>query len=233
MPELSLKDFNLPPDIPVSLPSVLVEHRPDILAAEDSLHQASASIGVAQAARFPSISLSAQYAQQTSFINEFLTRPGGVWSIGADLSAPIFHGGTLAAREKEAREQYLQAQAAYRKTVVAAFVEVANALQSIGHDRDSYLAHTRALDAARASSELAEEQFRAGRYTELQVLIAQQQYQQAALTQVQADAQRFTDIAALFRALGGGWWNAASDPALHPVASTQSPPSVAVAAVIR
>jgi NodT family efflux transporter outer membrane factor (OMF) lipoprotein len=224
IPGLSLKDFSLPPDVPLSLPSELVRHRPDILAAQDNLHQASASIGVAEAARFPSISLSAQYAQQTSFINEFLTRPGGVWAVGADLSAPIFHGGTLAAREKEAREQYLQAEASYRKTVIGAFVEVANALQSIGHDRDGYLAHTRALDAARANSELAEAQFRGGRYTELQVLTAQQQYQQAALTQVQADAQRFTDIAALIRALGGGWWNASRDPALPPVARAAATP---------
>jgi NodT family efflux transporter outer membrane factor (OMF) lipoprotein len=229
MPELSLKDFSLPPDIPLSLPSDLVRHRPDILAAQDSLHQASAGIGVAEAARYPSISLSAQYAQQTSFINEFLTRPGGVWAVGADLSAPIFHGGTLAAREKEAREQYLQAAATYRKTVIGAFVEVANALQSIGHDRDGYLAHTRALDAARANSDLAEEQFRAGRYTELQVLTAQQQYQQAALTQVQADAQRFTDVAGLIRALGGGWWNASRDPATQPVAVLETAPTPAAA----
>ena len=221
MPNLSLKDFGLPTDIPVSLPSALVRHRPDVLLTEDNLHQASAAIGVAEAARFPSISLSAAYAQQTTLMNEFLTQPGGIWSVGAALSTPIFHGGTLAAREHEAREQYLQAEATYRKTVVAAFVDVANALQSIGHDRDGYAAHTRALDAARANSDLAEAQFRAGRYTELQVLIAQQQYQQAALTQVQADAQRFTDVAALFRALGGGWWNASRDPAL-PVASIQS-----------
>jgi NodT family efflux transporter outer membrane factor (OMF) lipoprotein len=219
MPALSLRDFTLPSDVPVSLPSELVNHRPDIRAAEDNLHQASAQIGVAEAARFPSIRLSAQYAQQTTLINEFLTRPGGIWSIGADLSTPIFHGGTLAAREKEAREQYLQAQSAYRQTVVTAFVEVANALQSIGHDRDGYLAHQRALEAARANSDLAQSQFRAGRFTELQVLTAQQQLQQAALAQVQADAQRFTDLAALFRAVGGGWWNASRDPALVPVAS--------------
>jgi NodT family efflux transporter outer membrane factor (OMF) lipoprotein len=224
MPNLSLKDFSLPTDVPVSLPSALVRHRPDVLAAEDNLHQASAAIGVAEAARFPSISLSATYAQQTSLINEFLTRPGGIWSVGADLSSPIFHGGSLAAREHEAREQYLQAEGTYRKTIVAAFVEVANALQTIGHDRDGYTAHMRALDAARANSTLAEAQFRAGRYTELQVLTAEQQFQQAALTQVQADAQRFTDVAALFRALGGGWWNASRDPAL-PVASMQSAPN--------
>ena len=219
--DLSLQDFTLPRELPVSLPSILVQHRPDILAAEDKLHQASAGIGVAEAARLPSISLSAQYAQQTTKINEFLTRPGGVWSVGADLTAPIFHGGTLAAREQEAREQYLQAQATYRSTVIAAFVEVANALRSLEHDGDGYLAHSRALDAARANRDLAVTQYRAGRYTELQVLTSEQQYQDAALSQVQADTQRFTDIATLFRALGGGWWNAPHDPSLLPVADAR------------
>ena len=88
-----------------------------------------------------------------------------------------------------------------------------NALQTLGHDADSFAAHSQALAAARDDRDLALEQYRAGKYTELQVLTAEQQYQQAALTQVQADVQRFTDTAALFRALGGGWWNAPIDPA--------------------
>ena len=221
LPDLSLKDFSLPPELPVSVPSILVRQRPDILAAEDNLHQASAGIGVAEAARLPSLSISAQYAQQTTKLNEFLTRPGGVWSVGADLAAPIFHGGTLAAREQEAKEQYRQAQAEYRSTVIAAFVEVANALRSLQHDSDGYLAHNRALDAARANRDLAVAQYRAGRYTELQVLTAEQQYQDAALSEVQADVQRFTDIATLFRALGGGWWNAPHDPSLLPAADSR------------
>jgi NodT family efflux transporter outer membrane factor (OMF) lipoprotein len=233
MPELSLKDFTLPHEVPASLPSALVRQRPDILAAEANLHEASARIGAAEAARLPSLSLSAQYAQQTTAINEFLTRPGGLWSFGASLSAPIFHGGTLTAREQEAKEQYLQTQGTYRKVVVAAFVEVANALQALAHDSDSYEAHRRALEAARANSDLSLIQYRSGRYTELQVLTAEQQYQQAALSQVQADVQRFTDIAALFRALGGGWWNAPRDPALQPLASTQSVPDEATLASAR
>jgi outer membrane protein TolC len=97
--------------------------------------------------------------------------------------------------------------------VIGAFVEVANALQALQHDADSYAAHSLALTAARDDRDLALVQYRAGKYTELQVLTAEQQYQQAALTQVQADVQRFTDTAALFRALGGGWWNAPHDPA--------------------
>jgi NodT family efflux transporter outer membrane factor (OMF) lipoprotein len=222
LPDLSLKDFSLPTELPVSVSSILVRQRPDILAAEDNLHQASAGIGVAAATRLPSIGISAQYAQQTTKLNEFFTSPGGVWSIGANLAAPIFHGGTLAAREQEAKERYRQADAAYRSTVIGAFVDVANALQALQHDRDGYVAHGRALDAARANRDLAVAQYRAGKYTELQVLTAEQQYQSAALTEVQADAQRFTDVAALFRALGGGWWNAPHDPSLLPVADVRS-----------
>lgn len=208
MPALTLADFTLPGKLPASLPSALVQQRPDVLAAQESLHAASAGIGVAEAARLPQLSLSAEYAQQTTSLDELFTRPGGVWSVGLGLAAPLFHGGTLAAQEDEARQRYAQALAAYRGTVITAFVDVADALQALQHDADSYTAHDRALEAARANRELAAAEYRAGKYTELQVLTAEQQYQDAALTQVQADVQRFTDTAALFRALGGGWWNA-------------------------
>ncbi|HYB23155.1 MAG TPA: efflux transporter outer membrane subunit, partial [Solirubrobacteraceae bacterium] len=212
-PALSLRDFALPAQLPLSLPAALVRQRPDVLAAEDTLHQASAAIGVAEAARLPALSLSAQYAQQTSALNDFLTHAGGIWSVGVNATAPLFHGGTLAARQHEAEERYRQAVASYRSTVIGAFVEVANALQALEHDTAGYAAHSAALAAAQANSDLALAQYRAGKYTELQVLTAEQQYQQAALTQVQADVQRFTDTAELFRALGGGWWNAPRDPA--------------------
>jgi NodT family efflux transporter outer membrane factor (OMF) lipoprotein len=213
MPPLTLRDFTLPQKLPLSLPSSLVRQRPDILAAEDSLHEASANVGVAEAARFPSLSISAQYAQQTSELSDFLTRPGAIWSAGLNTTAPLFHGGALAARQHEAEERYAQALASYRSSVIAAFVEVANALQALEHDGQGYAAHSVALAAAAANRDLALAQYRAGKYTELQVLTAEQQYQDAALTEVQADVQRFTDTAALFRALGGGWWNAPHDPA--------------------
>jgi NodT family efflux transporter outer membrane factor (OMF) lipoprotein len=212
MPALSLRDFALPQKLPLSLPSTLVRQRPDILAAEDALHEASANVGVAEAARFPSLSISAQYAQQTSELSDFFTRPGAIWSAGLNATAPIFHGGALAARHHEAEEHYAQALASYHSAVIAAFVEVANALQALEHDGQGYAAHSVALNAAAANRDLALEQYRAGKYTELQVLTAEQQYQDAALTEVQADVQRFTDTAALFRALGGGWWNASHDP---------------------
>jgi NodT family efflux transporter outer membrane factor (OMF) lipoprotein len=221
IPSLALGDFTLPQQLPVSLPSNLVRQRPDILEAEDLLHQASAAIGIAAAARLPSISLSAQYGQQSIVTGDLFTRPGQIWSAGVNLAAPLFEGGTLRAREKEAKERFLQADAQYRSTVIDAFVEVANALQALQHDADDYAAHTVALHAAQENRDLARTQFERGRVNELVVLTAEQQFQKAVLSQVRADAQRFADVAELFRALGGGWWNGA-DPATLPVARTDS-----------
>jgi NodT family efflux transporter outer membrane factor (OMF) lipoprotein len=223
LPRLTLRDFTLPPALPVSLPSALVRQRPDVLAAEDNLHQASAQVGVAEAARYPALSISAQYAQQATKLNDLFTKAGGIWSFGLDFAAPLFNGGTLSERADEATERFRQAQASYRSTVIAAFVDVANALQAVEHDADGYAAHLRALDVAGASRDLAIAQLRAGKVTRLQVLIAEQQFQSAALNQVQADVQRFTDTASLIRALGGGWWNAVRDPSSLPAAAADSP----------
>jgi NodT family efflux transporter outer membrane factor (OMF) lipoprotein len=206
--QLSLRDFALPPRLPLSVPSRLVRQRPDVLEAEDTLHQASAEVGVAAATRFPSFAISAQYAQQSAMTSDLFSKPAQIWSAGLNVTQPVFQGGTLRAREKEARQRFLQAQAQYRGTVMDAFVEVANAMQALQHDTDSYNARNVALDAARANRDLARVQFQGGRVNELVVLTAEQQYQNSALTEVQADAQRFADAATLFHALGGGWWNA-------------------------
>jgi NodT family efflux transporter outer membrane factor (OMF) lipoprotein len=222
-PQLTLNEFALPPQLPVSLPSALVRQRPDILAAEDDLHQASAQIGVAEAARYPSFNVSAQYAQQATKLDDLFTKSAGIWSFGLKVAEPLFDGGTLAARADEATERYRQAQARYRGAVIGALVEVANALQGLEHDADGYSAHLRSLDAARASRDLTFAQFRGGKVTRLQVLIAEQQFQSAALAQVQADVQRFTDAAILFRALGGGWWNAQRDPSSLPTVGVVTP----------
>jgi len=231
LPSLTLKDFTLPMELPLSLPSALVRRRPDILAAEDNLHQASAEIGVAQAARLPAFSISGQYAQQAIKLNELFTQPGGIWSAALDVTMPLFDGGTLAARADEAKERYRQAQASYRSTVVGAFVDVANALQALQHDADGYAARNRALEVAGEARELALAQFRAGKLNALQVLSVEQQYQNAALTQVQAQGQRFADTAMLFGAIGGGWWNAPHDPAaLAVVDATNTPSAPAIAA---
>jgi NodT family efflux transporter outer membrane factor (OMF) lipoprotein len=208
LPPLGLRDFALPAQLPVSLPARLVRQRPDVLEAEDTLHQASAEVGVAEAARFPSFNISAEYAQQSGKTSDLFTKAAQIWSLGLNITQPVFEGGRLRAREKEARQRFLQAQAQYRGTVIDAFVEVANAMQALQHDTDSYNARNTALEAARANRDLARVQFERGRVSELVVLTAEQQYQSGVLTQVQADAQRFTDAANLFLALGGGWWNA-------------------------
>lgn len=208
LPQIALGDFTLPTQLPVSLPSQLVRQRPDILEAEDVLHEASAAIGVAEAARFPSLSLSGNFAQQSIKTADLFTHSGSIWSAGLNITAPVFAGGTLRAREKEARERFAQAQSQYRSTVLSAFVEVQNTLEALQHDTDDYTAHARALEAASANRDLAREQFKQGRVNELVVLTAEQQYQSAALGAVQANVQRFADTARLFHALGGGWWRA-------------------------
>jgi len=217
LPPLALSDFALPAQLPLSLPSQLVRQRPDVLEAEDTLHRASAGIGIAEAARFPSFNISAQYAQQSGRTSDLFTRAAQVWSVGLNVTQPVFEGGRLRAREKEARQLFLQAQAQYRGTVIDALIEVADAMQAVQHDTDAYNAHNTALDASRANRDLARVQFERGLVSELVVLTAEQQYQNGVLSQVQADAQRFTDAANLFRALGGGWWNAKADPILEPV----------------
>lgn len=218
-PPLALDDFALPESMPLSLPSTLVRQRPDVLAAEDQLHQASAEIGVARAARFPTLTLSAQFAKQGDGLADLATSAANVWSFGLSLAAPIFHGGALSARESAARARYAQAEAVYRSTVTGAFVDVANSLQSLELDSTSYTAYRRALDSARSSREIVDAQFGAGRVTQLQVLTAQEQYLTAALAEVQSRAERFADVAGLMRSLGGGWWNAPGDPAQLPTVS--------------
>lgn len=208
VPRIALHDFTLPAQLPVSLPSQLVRQRPDILEAEDTLHAASAAVGIAEAARFPSLNLSGQFAQQSIKTADLFSHSASIWSAGIGVTAPVFEGGTLRAREQEARERFIQAQSQYRSVVLGAFVEVQNTLEALQHDADDYAAHTQALDAASANRDLARQQFEQGRVNELVVLTAEQQYQSAALGVVQANVQRFADTARLFHALGGGWWKA-------------------------
>jgi len=217
LPELGLRDFTLPPQLPVSVPAQLVRQRPDILEAENTLHQASAAVGVAEAARFPSFNISAQYAQQSDRTRDLFSKAAQIWSAGLNLTQPVFAGGRLRAREKEARQRFLQAQAQYRGTVISACVEVANSMQALQHDTDSYMARNTALEASRVNRDLARMQFEQGRVSELIVLTAEQQYENGVLAQVQADAQRFADVANLFLALGGGWWSSQQEVILGPV----------------
>ncbi|HEY3778544.1 MAG TPA: efflux transporter outer membrane subunit [Rhizomicrobium sp.] len=201
-----LAGLTLPHDLPISLPAQLVEQRPDVLQAEANLHAASAEIGIAVANRLPNIELTAN-AGSTALALDRLFAPGtGFWSVGADLAAPIFEGGTLLHRERAARDNYTQAAAQYRSTVLAAFQNVADTLAALKTDADALKAAAAAFDSAKASRYLAERQAKDGYANDLVLLTAEQTFQQARITLVEAEAARSADTAALFQALGGGWW---------------------------
>jgi NodT family efflux transporter outer membrane factor (OMF) lipoprotein len=206
-PDLDLAALTLPQNVPVSLPSKLVEQRPDVRAAEESLHMASAEIGVSIAARLPNITLSADLGTVATGLGQ-LTAPGNqFWSIGAGLAQPLFDGGTLSHRTQAARDTYEQVAAQYRGTVVTAFQNVADALHAAQSDGDSLNAAAAADAAASRSLAIARKLVGLGQTSGLTLLTAEQAEHQTKLALIQAQASRLSDTAALFAALGGGWWN--------------------------
>jgi NodT family efflux transporter outer membrane factor (OMF) lipoprotein len=202
-----LAQLKLPEDLPLSLPSKLVAQRPDIKSVEAQLHQASAQIGVATANELPQITLSGSYGNVGSPAGALLNPGVGVWSIGGSLAQKLFDGGTLLHQRRAAVAAYDQAAAQYRGTVLSAFQDVANALRALQSDADGLVAAQAAEQAADRSLDLSREQFRLGAITYTTLLNAEQLAQQARIALVQAQAARFSDTAALFQALGGGWWN--------------------------
>jgi len=207
MPEFQLDSLRLPTDLPVTLPSSLVRQRPDIQASEALLHEASAQIGVATANLYPQITLSGGVGSAALQAGKLFGPGSGVWSVAAGLLQPIFNGGALTARRRAAIAAYDQAAAQYRETVLTAFQNVADALRALDLDASALKAQADAESLARESLELATRQYRLGALSYLALLDAQRTYQQARVSLVQAQAARYADTAALFQALGGGWWN--------------------------
>jgi NodT family efflux transporter outer membrane factor (OMF) lipoprotein len=207
-PVVSLADLALPDDLPVSVPSDLVRQRPDILAAEATAHAASANIGVATAAMLPSITLSGAYSANGKTTNTMFSTSGRAWSFGGDAAAPLFEGGTLWFRRKAAVENYNQAIALYRQTVLGAFGQVADTLRALEHDAAALRAQDEALRTEKQALHLVQINYKAGLDTYLDVLSADAQYHQAAINDLQATAVRYQDTVALYVALGGGWWTA-------------------------
>ncbi|WP_239483031.1 efflux transporter outer membrane subunit [Paraburkholderia sp. C35] len=210
VPEFRLAMFTLPQSLPVSLPSSLVRQRPDILAADATLHQASAQVGVATANLYPQIKLSASYGTQALTPAGLFKSADTIWSIGAGIVQPLFHGGQLTAQKRAAEAAFDQANAQYRQTVLLAFQNVADTLRALEHDATGLAAQTDAWRSASASLDLTRGQFRVGGVSYLALLDAQRQYQQTVVNLAQAQAARYADTAALFQALGGGWWNDAA-----------------------
>jgi NodT family efflux transporter outer membrane factor (OMF) lipoprotein len=207
-PPIALRDLKLPGNLPVSLPSALVRQRPDILLAEAAAHAASANVGVATAALLPSVTLDGAYSANSLATRQLFAVQGRAWSFGAGVTAPLFEGGTLWYERKAAAASYQQTMALYRQTVLAAFEQVADTLRALDHDAAALRADDEALRTARQALHLEQVNYAAGLVTYLNVLNADVQYHQAAITDLQAVAQRYQDTVALYVALGGGWWNA-------------------------
>jgi NodT family efflux transporter outer membrane factor (OMF) lipoprotein len=203
--KFDLAHLKLPTNLPISLPSKLVDRRPDVRAAEANMHAASAQIGVAIAARLPNIVLSAN-GGSTSFNWATAFQPGtGFYTLGASLTQPIFDGFTLYNKQKAAEAALEQAEAQYRAAVITAFQNVADALRALQADARAIRAARRAEDAAKASLDIVQRQLNEGQVNQLAVLNAQQTYLTASIVRVQTEANRIADTAALFMALGGNW----------------------------
>jgi NodT family efflux transporter outer membrane factor (OMF) lipoprotein len=204
---VSLADLTLPADLPLSLPSKLVEQRPDIQAAQANLHAASAQIGVAIAARLPSITLSANAGGMATNFAGLFSNGNEFWTVTGTAAQPIFEGGALLHRQRGAEAAYAQAQAQYRSTMLSAFQNLADTLQALQADARTLQSAAASEADARQSLDIARRQYALGQAGSIAVLNAEQAYQQALVTRVQAQGGRYTDTAALFQALGGGWWN--------------------------
>ncbi len=217
-----LASLHLPQQLPLSLPSRLVAQRPDVRQAEANMHAASAQIGVAIANRLPNISLSANAGSTAVAMGQVFKTGTGFWSIGADIAAPIFHGGSLLHQERAAKAAYVEAAEQYRSTVLTAFQNVADTLAALQHDAESLQAAAKAADAAKLTLDLSQRQYQAGYASYLALLSAEQGYQQSRIALVQAQASRYADTAALFQALGGGWWHDAGAAPIHATATRDS-----------
>ena len=205
--QLSLNNLTLPKNIPLSLPSVVITKRPDVQASQALLHERSAEIGVATAHLLPAITLSGNFGWQSSELSNFFANQNEIWQMAANLLQPLFHGGQLIMERRAALAALDQARAQYEQTVLQAFQNVADALRAIEYDALTYKANRIAEKSAHKSLSITKRQFAAGGGSYLAVLKAQEQYQQTVLSRVKSAAMRYADTAALYQALGGGWWN--------------------------
>jgi NodT family efflux transporter outer membrane factor (OMF) lipoprotein len=202
-PNFQLSDFKIPKEIPVSLPSDLVHRRPDIQAAEANLQSSSAAVGLATANMYPNIVLSADILQEALSVRN-LFKPGATaWAVAATVTAPIFSGGTLSAEKTKAEYAYEANLDQYQQIVLNAFGQVADALTALKQDADTVQAEQQALNAADTSLRLAYKSYEVGSIGLLQVQDSARNFAIAQVGFVQAQRQRYLDLAKLFMSLGG------------------------------
>jgi multidrug efflux system outer membrane protein len=195
----------VPPATPPGLPSTLLERRPDVRAAEQTMVSANAQIGVARAAQFPTISLTAAVGTQSAEFADLLRSGAGVWSLGLGVVAPLFDAGRREARVDQARARSEQAVAGYQKSVETAFREVADALVNVDRSNGSEAELQLRLQAARNALDLSNERYRSGYSPFLEVLDAQRTVNDAAIAFVRNRQARLAFSVDLMKALGGGW----------------------------
>lgn len=222
MPEFGLDALTLPAELPVSLPSQLARQRPDVRAAEALLHEASAQVGVATANLYPQINLSGSLGTQALSPGKLFSSGNLAWSVASGLTQPIFNGGSLQAKRRAAIAAFDQAGAQYEQTVLNAFLNVADTLRALTSDADALRAQADAESLARQSLDIVNRQYKLGATSNLALLDAQRTYQQTRVGLAQAQANRLADTAALFQALGGGWWNREALTDISPGASRGS-----------
>jgi len=207
-----LADLHLPDDLPVSLPSQLIEQRPDVRAAQEQLHSASAQIGVSTANILPSFTINANAGYMNTALAGLLAPENLFWQLAGNATQTVFDAGTLLHELQEAKDTYNAAAWSYRGTVIGAVQNVADSLRAIRNDADELKAARDFERAAKISFDLARQQMQTGYANILILLTAQQTYLQAVIQVVQARAARLSDTAALYQALGGGWWNRPAPP---------------------
>lgn len=207
IPSLDLNELHLPTKLPLSVPSALVRQRPDVRAAEALWEAANAQIGVATANLYPQFTLSGSWGKSNSVGSQVFGSQSNLWNIGGALFQPLFRGGALLAERRAAFAAYDAEAGQYREVVLQAFKNVADTLRAIEADAREMRAQKQAETASYANLHLVKQQFSLGGVSYLSLLDAQRQYQQTRISLVQAEASRYADTAALFQALGGGWWN--------------------------
>ncbi|MFZ6692934.1 efflux transporter outer membrane subunit [Undibacterium sp. SXout20W] len=219
MPEFRLENLQLPQELPVSVPSALVRQRPDIRAVESLLHQASAQVGVATANQYPQFALSSSYGFTSPETSNLFKNSMSFWSLGGGLVAPIFNAGALSAKRRASEAAYDQAAAQYRSTVLTAFQNVADTLRALELDAQTLKQQAAVEALAKDTLDLTYKQYKLGGVSSLALLDAKRTYQSARINLVQAQANRYADTAALFQAMGGGWWNR---PELADISKTET-----------
>src|SRR5690348_8644567 len=202
---ITLDAVTLPTDVPVSLPSTVVARRPDIRAAAAQLHAATAGVGVATANMLPQLTLSGSAGSQALHAGDVFTAGTRAWSIGLNILQPLFHGGELLHKKRAAEAGLDEALADWQQVVLTAFQNVADSLQALEYDAESLRALATAERDASELLSLTRSQYRVGAIGYLNLLSAEQAYQQARIALIKSRAARLADTAALYAALGGGW----------------------------